>query len=68
MYPAIGAVCGAWAGAYPIALDWDRPWQAWPLTPAFGAILGYILGSFNAIFVGAVYYWSRTVKDPFKTN
>ncbi|KAG1748211.1 hypothetical protein EDB19DRAFT_1905264 [Suillus lakei] len=31
--------------ALPIALDWDRPWQAWPLTPLFGGIAGYIVGS-----------------------
>ncbi|KAL4076845.1 GPI biosynthesis protein family Pig-F-domain-containing protein [Scleroderma yunnanense] len=27
VYPAIGTVLGAWFGAFPIALDWDRPWQ-----------------------------------------
>ncbi|KZV91341.1 hypothetical protein EXIGLDRAFT_97710 [Exidia glandulosa HHB12029] len=48
-YPSAGAVLGAWAGAFPIALDWDRPWQAWPLTPAFGAVLGYIVGSLVAL-------------------
>ena len=26
-YPAVGAMIGAWAGAIPIPLDWDRPWQ-----------------------------------------
>ncbi|KAK4048588.1 Glycosylphosphatidylinositol (GPI) anchor assembly protein [Microbotryomycetes sp. JL221] len=26
--PALGAVIGCWAGAAPIPLDWDRPWQA----------------------------------------
>lgn len=30
----------AWAGAFPIPLDWDRPWQVWPLTCSIGAILG----------------------------
>ncbi|KAH8827118.1 GPI biosynthesis protein family Pig-F-domain-containing protein, partial [Flagelloscypha sp. PMI_526] len=34
--PAIGTLIGAWVGIIPIALDWDRPWQAWPLTPAYG--------------------------------
>jgi GPI ethanolamine phosphate transferase 2/3 subunit F len=27
LYPCIGALIGAWLGAIPIALDWDRPWQ-----------------------------------------
>jgi len=25
--PAHGATIGAWVGAWPIPLDWDRPWQ-----------------------------------------
>lgn len=25
--PAYGAVIGAWFGAWPMPLDWDRPWQ-----------------------------------------
>lgn len=48
-FPSAGALLGAWVGAFPIALDWDRPWQAWPLTPAFGAILGYSVGSLLAL-------------------
>jgi len=54
VYPAVGAVLGCWTGAFPIALDWDRPWQAWPLTPAFGATLGYIIGTLGAVIVTAV--------------
>jgi len=53
LYPAVGTVLGCWAGAFPIALDWDRPWQAWPLTSASCAILGYIIGSIVALFVSA---------------
>jgi len=51
VFPAIGTVIGCWIGAIPIALDWDRPWQAWPLTPAFGAIGGLILSSISALTV-----------------
>jgi len=54
VYPVVGAALGSWSGAVPIALDWDRPWQAWPLTPTFGAISGYIVGSLSAVFVNAV--------------
>ncbi|TFK90006.1 PIG-F-domain-containing protein [Polyporus arcularius HHB13444] len=53
VYPAIGAVTGAWLGAIPIGLDWERPWQAWPLTPTFGAVGGYIAGSLVALVVSA---------------
>ncbi|KAF8909756.1 GPI biosynthesis protein family Pig-F-domain-containing protein [Gymnopilus junonius] len=54
VYPAIGTVLGCWLGVIPIALDWDRPWQAWPLTPAFAAIAGYIVSSITALTVNSV--------------
>ena len=28
-YGALGASIGSWCGAFPIPLDWDRPWQTW---------------------------------------
>ncbi|KAH3912931.1 hypothetical protein HBI56_090030 [Parastagonospora nodorum] len=40
----IGTVLGAWLGAVPIPLDWDREWQKWPVTIVTGAYLGYALG------------------------
>lgn len=40
----LGAFVGAWAGAVPIPLDWDREWQKWPVTIVTGAYLGYVLG------------------------
>ncbi|KAF7329665.1 hypothetical protein MKEN_00229600 [Mycena kentingensis (nom. inval.)] len=54
LYPSVGTVIGSWIGAIPIALDWDRPWQAWPLTPATGAIAGYILASIAALTASSV--------------
>ncbi|KAG8175428.1 hypothetical protein JTE90_002858 [Oedothorax gibbosus] len=36
----IGTVLGAWIGAIPIPLDWDRPWQTWPITCCIGASIG----------------------------
>jgi hypothetical protein len=27
VYPVVGVALGSWIGAFPIALDWDRPWQ-----------------------------------------
>jgi len=32
---------GAWAGAIPIPLDWDRDWQQWPVSCCYGALLGF---------------------------
>lgn len=42
-----GAVCcflGAWLGAVPIPLDWDREWQKWPVTVVTGAYVGCVVG------------------------
>ncbi|XP_042867755.1 uncharacterized protein LOC122250428 [Penaeus japonicus] len=36
------ALLGAWFGALPIPLDWDTPWQVWPLTCSIGAVIGEI--------------------------
>ncbi|WWC72675.1 uncharacterized protein I206_106639 [Kwoniella pini CBS 10737] len=46
VYPVIGSLLGAWLGVIPIPLDWDRPWQSYPLTPAVSSILGFIAGGF----------------------
>ena len=35
---ALAGFLGAWLGAIPIPLDWDRPWQAWPLTCVLGTL------------------------------
>ncbi|XP_072312859.1 phosphatidylinositol-glycan biosynthesis class F protein [Eucyclogobius newberryi] len=37
-------LAGAWLGAFPIPLDWDRPWQVWPVSCSFGATLGFLSG------------------------
>ncbi|RAO64587.1 uncharacterized protein BHQ10_000599 [Talaromyces amestolkiae] len=41
---ALGACVGAWLGAVPIPLDWDRPWQAYPITILTGAYIGFAAG------------------------
>ncbi|KAK7180338.1 GPI biosynthesis protein family Pig-F [Paraphaeosphaeria sporulosa] len=40
----IGGVVGAWLGAVPIPLDWDREWQKWPVTIVSGAYVGWAVG------------------------
>ncbi|KAK4546827.1 hypothetical protein LTR36_001559 [Oleoguttula mirabilis] len=46
----LGACVGAWIGAIPIPLDWDREWQKWPVTIIvglyFGAIVGKLAGGY----------------------
>ncbi|KAJ4718675.1 phosphatidylinositol-glycan biosynthesis class F protein-like [Melia azedarach] len=41
--PAHGAVVGAWFGAWPMPLDWERPWQEWPICVTYGAVAGYLV-------------------------
>lgn len=41
---------GTWCSAFVIPLDWDRPWQAWPIP----CIVGALLGCFAANFVTLV--------------
>lgn len=38
------SLIGAWCGALPIPLDWDRDWQSWPITCCVSAIAGNIVG------------------------
>lgn len=40
----VGGVLGAWLGAVPIPLDWDREWQKWPVTILCGVYAGYAVG------------------------
>ncbi|KAK9149878.1 hypothetical protein Scep_008635 [Stephania cephalantha] len=42
--PAHAAVIGAWIGAWPMPLDWERPWQEWPICVTYGAAAGYLIG------------------------
>lgn len=57
----VGAVVGAWLGAVPIPLDWDREWQKWPVTVVVGTYLGYVLGS---RVLGTVWYGTRWATAP----
>lgn len=34
---------GTWLGAIAIPLDWDRPWQVWPVPCVTSALIGYTL-------------------------
>ncbi|KAK7103552.1 phosphatidylinositol-glycan biosynthesis class F protein-like [Littorina saxatilis] len=48
----ITSVVGAWLGAVPIPLDWDRPWQVWPVSCVLGSLFGYCLGLlFSAMYL-----------------
>ncbi|XP_041353060.1 phosphatidylinositol-glycan biosynthesis class F protein-like [Gigantopelta aegis] len=40
----ICSIIGAWLGAFPIPLDWDRPWQIWPVSCLLGTLFAYDFG------------------------
>lgn len=52
----LGAVLGAWLGAVPIPLDWDRDWQKWPVTIIVGMYIGYGIG---ARVIGSLFFGKR---------
>lgn len=39
------AILGTWLGVIPIPLDWDRPWQQWPITLLCGGYCGAFIGT-----------------------
>ncbi|KAH9826193.1 Glycosylphosphatidylinositol anchor biosynthesis protein 11 [Teratosphaeria destructans] len=47
----LGACAGAWVGAIPIPLDWDREWQKWPVTVLVGLYMGAMVGKVLCGFV-----------------
>jgi GPI ethanolamine phosphate transferase 2/3 subunit F len=52
-----GALFGAWLGAVPIPLDWDREWQKWPVTILSGLYAGYIIGK----LLGGSLLWGKSM-------
>ncbi|XP_077988950.1 GPI ethanolamine phosphate transferase, stabilizing subunit-like [Glandiceps talaboti] len=47
----VATLAGAWFGAFPVPLDWDRPWQEWPISCVIGATVGYC----TLLFLSSVY-------------
>ncbi|OTB09050.1 hypothetical protein M426DRAFT_316343 [Hypoxylon sp. CI-4A] len=54
----VGACLGAWLGAVPIPLDWDREWQKWPVTILCGIYAGYLAGK----LLGGTIVFGRTFR------
>ncbi|KAJ0178618.1 hypothetical protein K1T71_005393 [Dendrolimus kikuchii] len=59
---ALFTVCGAWLGAVVIPLDWNTPWQVWPIPCHLGAIGGYLIS--NVLNVLKVTLMSAAIKYP----
>ncbi|KAL5009227.1 hypothetical protein ScPMuIL_014808 [Solemya velum] len=63
LFTTYGSLVGAWLGAFPIPLDWDRPWQVWPISCVIGNLIGYMA----ALAVSSVYiYHKYNVSKKFK--
>ncbi|XP_070569633.1 phosphatidylinositol-glycan biosynthesis class F protein-like [Ptychodera flava] len=54
---------GAWLGAFVVPLDWDRPWQEWPISCLIGASAGHCFG----LVISSLYLFYKT-KDKRKGN
>jgi phosphatidylinositol glycan class F len=48
-------IIGAWLGAIPIPLDWDRWWQRWPIT----CIVSSTIGAGISIIISYSWLWIR---------
>lgn len=45
------SIIGTWCGVIPIPLDWDRPWQNWPITLLVGGYSGFTIGNIISLFI-----------------
>ncbi|KAK1938231.1 Phosphatidylinositol-glycan biosynthesis class F protein [Phytophthora citrophthora] len=59
---SIGAMVGAYVGALPIPLDWDRPWQQWPLTCVYGTLIGHAVGILTSIVLSVTLKSAKSTK------
>lgn len=48
-YTSLGVVAVTWCSAVVIPLDWNQPWQKWPIPGIVGGISGYGVGLSYAI-------------------
>lgn len=60
---SICSLLGAWLGACVIPLDWDSPWQVWPVSCVLGTIAGHCVGlGVSAIHLSLQYWRINKIK------
>lgn len=64
---ALGAVAGAWFGVWPVPLDWERWWQAWPIPCLVGSLLGYLV-ALSLLFILSLDVCQRDNNDKVRTD
>ena len=60
-----GTVIGAWLGAIPIPLDWDRWWQRWPITCLVSSTMGAgisLIGSYLWLWIRKRQKYNKDIK------
>ncbi len=51
-WPCALSACGSWLGAIAAPLDWDEPWQPWPVPSSVLCTLGALAGLLAALLAG----------------
>lgn len=67
-YNAFGTLVGAWAGSIAAPLDWDRPWQAYPIPNMVGAVIGFTFANIHTFLSSIVQISDRMVDPSIITN
>lgn len=57
--PALACLLGSWMGALVIPLDWDQPWQPWPISSTYGCLAGGLAGSIVVMAVEVAHVLQR---------
>lgn len=61
LFSGFTAIIFTWLGVIPIPLDWDRPWQNWPITLLMGGYVGFCIGTLMSI--SALMWWSNRIES-----
>jgi phosphatidylinositol glycan class F len=62
VFSVLGAIVGSWLGAFVIPLDWERPWQVWPISCVVGAVIGHLIGCAVGIVLAIKLYSNDRTK------
>ncbi|EDK46297.1 hypothetical protein LELG_04478 [Lodderomyces elongisporus NRRL YB-4239] len=54
---------GCWLGVIPIPLDWDRPWQQWPITLLGGSYVGGVVGGLVSLLMRTYRKWNKSSSE-----
>lgn len=60
-YNAFGSLVGAWAGSIVAPLDWDTPWQVYPIPNVVGAVLGFSFANIHTFLSSIVQISDRQI-------